>query len=67
VLTGLGALMFMGTVATTAKCMIDEGYGRYTPCEAFYRTKKCFIDEGNGRFMPCEALVKQIKTKSKKG
>jgi hypothetical protein len=71
VLTGLGALMFMGTVATTvpgaAKCMIDEGYGRYTPCEAFYRSKKCFIDEGNGRFTPCEALVQQIKTKSKKG
>jgi hypothetical protein len=31
-LTGLGALLFMGTVATTvpaaAKCMIDEGNGR---------------------------------------
>ena len=37
-LTGFGALMFMGTVATTvpaaARCMIDEGNGRYTPCEA---------------------------------
>jgi hypothetical protein len=63
--------MFMGTVASTvpaiAKCMIDEGYGRYTPCEALYRSKKCFIDEGNGRYTPCEALVKQMKARKKKG
>ena len=49
-LTGLGALMFMGTVATTV------------PAAA-----KCMIDEGNGRYTPCEALVKQMKTKKKKG
>ena len=40
VLSGLGALMFMGTVASTvpaaAKCMIDEGNGRRTPCDAMY-------------------------------
>jgi hypothetical protein len=70
-LTGLGALMFMGMVASTvpaaAKCMIDEGNGRYTPCEALYKSKKCVIDEGNGRYTPCEALVKQMKTKKKKG
>jgi hypothetical protein len=34
-LAGFGALAFTGTVASTvpavAKCMIDEGYGRYTP------------------------------------
>jgi hypothetical protein len=47
--------------------MIDEGYVRYTPCEAFYRSKKCFIDEGDRRYTPCEALAKQIKTKKKKG
>jgi hypothetical protein len=69
-LTGLGALMFMGTVATTvpaaAKCMIDEGSGRYTPCEALYASKKkCMIDEGNGRYTPCEALFKQKTTKKK--
>src|SRR5271169_3427193 len=44
VLSGFGALMLMGTVATTvpaaAKCMIDEGNGRYTPCEAFYSAAK---------------------------
>ena len=67
-LIGLGALTFTGTVATTlpaaAKCMIDEGYGRYTPCESLYaKKKKCMIDEGNGRYTPCEALVKQKKTK----
>jgi hypothetical protein len=68
-LAGLGALVFMGTVASTvpaaAKCMIDEGNGRYTPCEALYRSKKCMIDEGNGRYTPCEALVKQMKSKKK--
>jgi hypothetical protein len=40
-LSGLGALVLMGTVATTvpasAKCMIDEGNGRQTPCSALYK------------------------------
>jgi hypothetical protein len=68
-LAGLGALVLMGTVASTvpasARCMIDEGNGRYTPCEALYKSKKCMIDEGNGRYTPCEALLKQKKTKKK--
>jgi hypothetical protein len=69
---GFGALMFMGTVASTvpaaAKCMIDEGNGRRTPCEALYKStnKRCVVDEGNGRFTPCEALLKP-KTAKKKG
>ena len=69
-LTVLGAFAFMGTVASTvpaaARCMIDEGYGRYTPCEALYKSKKCMIDEGNGRYTPCEALVRQKKAKKKR-
>jgi hypothetical protein len=64
-LSGIGALMFMGTVGSAApapkKCMIDEGNGRYTPCEALYKSKKCRIDEGYGRYTPCEALVRQRK------
>jgi hypothetical protein len=68
VLIGFGALVFMGTVATTvpvaAKCMIDEGNGRRTPCDALY--KKCMVDEGNGRHTPCDAMVKQKKTKKAK-
>jgi hypothetical protein len=69
-LTGFGALMFMGTVAATtvpaaARCMIDEGNGRFTPCQALYKSSKCMIDEGNGRFTPCEALLKQKKTPKK--
>jgi hypothetical protein len=68
-LTGLGALVFMGTVASTvpaaARCVVDEGNGRYTPCDALYKSKKCFIDEGNGRYTPCEALVKRKKSKKK--
>ena len=67
---GFGALVFMGTVASTvpaaAKCMIDEGNGRYTPCDALYKSKKCMIDEGNGRYTPCEAMVKATKVKKKK-
>ena len=69
VLTGLGALAFMGTVASTvpasARCMVDEGNGRYTPCEALYKSKKCMLDEGNGRYTPCQALAKPKKTKKK--
>jgi len=69
VLSVLGALMFMGTVASTvpaaAKCMIDEGNGRRTPCDAMYKSKRCVVDEGNGRFTPCEALLKPNK-KTKK-
>jgi hypothetical protein len=66
-LAGFGALMLMGTVATTvpasAKCMIDEGNGRRTPCDAMYKSAKCFVDEGNGCRTPCDAMLKQKKTK----
>jgi hypothetical protein len=59
-LTGLGALLFMGTVATTvpaaAKCMIDEGNGRRTPCDAMYKSTKCYVDEGNGRLKAARRL-----------
>jgi hypothetical protein len=70
VLSGFGALMILGTVATTvpaaaAKCMVDEGNGRFTPCEALYKSKRCVVDEGNGRFAPCEALLKPKNTKKK--
>ena len=65
-LTGFGALMFMGTATpAAAKCMIDEGNGRFTPCSALYKSNKCMIDEGNGRFTPCEALLKPKKAAKK--
>jgi hypothetical protein len=68
-LSGLGALAFMGTVASTvpasARCMIDEGNGRFTPCDALYKSKRCMIDEGNGRYTPCDALVRQMKSKKR--
>jgi hypothetical protein len=67
VLTSFGVFMFIGTFASTvpasAACMVDEGYGRHTPCEALYKSKKCMIDEGNSRYTPCLALVKQTKSK----
>jgi hypothetical protein len=71
-LTGLGALAFMGTIAATtvpasARRMIDEGNGRYTRCQALYKSGKCMIDEGNGRYTPCQSLLKPTKTaKAKK-
>jgi hypothetical protein len=64
-LIGLGAIVLTTTVATTvpasAKCLIDEGNGRFTPCQALY--KKCLRDEGYGRYTPCEALLRQQKKK----
>jgi hypothetical protein len=66
-LSAVGAAAFMGTVASTvpasARCMVNEGNGRYTPCDALYKSKKCFVDEGYGRRTPCEAMVKQKKAK----
>jgi hypothetical protein len=68
-LAGLGALVFVGTVASTvpasARCMIDEGNGRFTPCSALFQSRRCMIDEGNGRYTPCSALVRQMKSKKK--
>jgi hypothetical protein len=66
-LAGFAALVAIGTAGSTvpasARCMFDEGYGRYTPCSAMYKSKKCFIDEGNGRHTPCSALVRNVKKK----
>ena len=71
---GFGALVFMGTVASTvpasARCFVDEGNGRRTPCDAMYKSTrqgptKCFVDEGNGRRTPCDAMLKHKKTKKK--
>jgi hypothetical protein len=43
-LTGFGAITLAGTLASTvpaaAKCMVDEGNGRYTPCSALIKQKK---------------------------
>jgi hypothetical protein len=68
-LTGFGALTLAGTLATSvpasAKCMVDEGNGRFTPCSALYTSKKCMVDEGNGRYTPCSALIKQQKKTAK--
>jgi hypothetical protein len=65
----LGFIVVAGTVASTvpasARCMIDEGNGRYTPCSALYQSRRCMIDEGNGRYTPCSALVRQMKSKKK--
>jgi hypothetical protein len=69
-LAGFVALVFVTTAGSTipasAKCLFDEGYGRYTPCSAMYKSKKCFIDEGNGRRTPCSALVRSSASKGKK-
>jgi hypothetical protein len=68
-LTGFGAITLAGTLATavpaSAKCMVDEGNGRFTPCSALYTSKRCMVDEGNGRYTPCSALVKPQKKTAK--
>jgi hypothetical protein len=71
-LAGFAALVVIGstaasTVPASARCMFDEGYGRYTPCSALYKSKKCMIDEGNGRYTPCSALIKSSSKNNKKG
>jgi hypothetical protein len=49
-LAGFGALVFMGNVASTvpaaARCMIDEGNGRYTPCSALLKKSKTSKKKG---------------------
>ena len=43
-LTGFGAITLAGSLATSvpasAKCMVDEGNGRYTPCSALVKQQK---------------------------
>ncbi len=51
----LGALVVMGTVATTVPA---AAAGATTA-----KPHKCFVDEGNGRRTPCDAMVKRKKTK----
>jgi hypothetical protein len=69
-LAGFVALVFISTAGSTvpasARCMLDEGYGRYTPCSALWKSKKCFLDEGNGRRTPCSALVRSSSKGKKK-
>ncbi len=66
-LSAVGAGAFMGTVASSvpasARCMVNEGNGRYTPCDALYKAKRCMVNEGNGRYTPCDALAKPKKAK----
>ena len=42
-LTGFGAITLAGSLATSvpasAKCMVDEGNGRFTPCSALVKPK----------------------------
>jgi len=47
-------------------CMTDDGYGRYRPCSAGYKSANpnwragdtCFTDDGYGRYRPCSAGYK---------
>jgi hypothetical protein len=55
----LSTVRFLRITTATVKCMIDERYGRHTPCEALCKSKKCMIDDGYGRYTPCGALVRK--------
>lgn len=59
----LSAVTVASTVPANARCVVNEGNGRYTPCDALYKSKKCLVDQGNGRGTPCDAMVKQKKSK----
>jgi hypothetical protein len=62
-LSGFGAITLAGTLGSSvpaaAKCTVDEGNGRYTPCDAHYYITKCMVDDGNGRYTPCSASAKK--------
>jgi hypothetical protein len=68
-LSGFVAVTLAGTLGSSvpaaARCMVDEGNGRYTPCDAHYYNTKCMVDDGNGRYTPCDALAKQQKKATK--
>jgi len=48
------------------RCMTDDGYGRYRPCDAEYKAQhtdwrssdSCMTDDGYGRYRPCSADYK---------
>jgi len=56
-------------------CFIDDGYGRRSPCDSFYRERSltnqpapagCTIDDGYGRKSSCEAYFKERQEAEKK-
>jgi len=56
-------------------CFIDDGYGRRSSCDAFYRQRVetnqpapagCTIDDGYGRKTSCEAYFKERQEAEKK-
>ena len=59
---GLGAVVFMGIVASTvpasAKCMVDEGNGRRTPCEAIYTKKQAAKKTPASKSVPQSAATR---------
>jgi hypothetical protein len=53
------------------RCMTDDGYGRYRPCDSGYRAAnpnwrggdRCMTDDGYGRYRPCSAGYKKEHSK----
>jgi hypothetical protein len=69
------AVPFMGSAeAATIRCMTDDGYGRYRPCDSSYKaanpnwraSDQCMTDDGYGRYRPCSSSYKAKHDKAKK-
>jgi hypothetical protein len=51
---------------TVVRCMTDDGYGRFRPCDSSYKAQNpnwrasdhCMTDDGNGRYRPCDSSYK---------
>jgi hypothetical protein len=61
----------MQLAAGPVRCVIDQGQGRFVPCEVGYMAAhpmwpagdQCYTDEGQGRYVPCEAGYKMMMKK----
>jgi hypothetical protein len=71
-LAGLAACAITLPIAGSAdaksvvRCMTDDGYGRYRPCDSSYKAQnpnwrasdRCMTDDGHGRYRPCDSSYK---------
>ena len=62
-------------MTTVQDCYIDDGYGRRTSCDSFFKEREtinrpihenCTIDDGYGRKVSCSAFIKERQASEKK-
>jgi hypothetical protein len=63
------------TLRLAQGCFIDDGYGRRTSCDSYYREQQlvnrpmhpgCTVDDGYGRTSSCDAYFKERQAEEKK-